>query len=154
MEFSRFLASSLLSLLVILILLHSYPDIRSENAGFGIPRCLCKDLLNDLQEVFAILRSINMKLNPEKCTFALGAGKFLGYLISRRGIDANPSKLSAITEMASPVTTRQLQILTGHMASLSRFLSRSADKALPFFQLLKGPKKKLIEWVRTSLSRS
>ncbi|XP_017237355.1 uncharacterized protein LOC108210538 [Daucus carota subsp. sativus] len=94
--------------------------------------------LKDLQECFDKLRASNMKLNPSKCTFALGAGKFLGYLVSVRGIEANPEKIKAITDMKPPSNTKEIQRLTGCLAALRRFIPRLADRCLPFFATLKG----------------
>lgn len=93
--------------------------------------------LDDLREVFNILRQINMKLNPAKCTFGVGEGKFLGYMISEQDIKANPKKVQAILDMASPSTVKELQSLNGKLAALNRFLSKSAERALPFFKTLK-----------------
>lgn len=79
-----------------------------------------------------------MKLNPKKCVFGVGAGKFLGYMISENDIRANPKKVQAIIDMASPQTVKEIQSLNGRLAALNRFLSRLADRALPFFKTLKG----------------
>ncbi|XP_021864370.1 uncharacterized mitochondrial protein AtMg00860-like [Spinacia oleracea] len=81
-----------------------------------------------------------MKLNPKKCVFGVKSGKFLGFLVSERGIDANPEKVEAILNLPEPKNVRDIQRLTGKMAALTRFISKSADKSLPFFQLLKGNK--------------
>jgi hypothetical protein len=59
-------------------------------------------LISDLAEIFDNLRKIKMKLNPDKCTFGVPSEKLLGYMVSRRGIDLNPEKVSAITKMKSP----------------------------------------------------
>nr|XP_027063058.1 uncharacterized protein LOC113689487 [Coffea arabica] len=76
-------------------------------------------------------------LNPKKCIFGVTSEKFLGYLVSRRGIEANPDKVQAIQEMSPPRCIRDVQRLTGRLAALNRFLSQSAAKALPFFKILK-----------------
>lgn len=65
--------------------------------------------LKDLEECLKTLRQHNMKLNPEKCTFALGAGKFLGFLVSQKGIEANLEKIQAILDMQPPRTVREVQ---------------------------------------------
>ncbi|XP_071920730.1 uncharacterized protein [Coffea arabica] len=93
--------------------------------------------LADLKEVLDILRKTRMMLNPKKCVFGVTSGKFLGYLVSRRGIEANPDKVRAIQEMSPPRCVRDVQRLTGRLAALNRFLSQSASKALPFFKVLK-----------------
>ena len=74
----------------------------------------------------------NMKLNPAKCRFAVASGQFLGYLVSFHGIEANPKQITALIKMASPRTKREVQRLTGRVAALNRFISRSTDKCLPF----------------------
>nr|KYP76663.1 Transposon Ty3-G Gag-Pol polyprotein [Cajanus cajan] len=91
---------------------------------------------DDLQELFDIISVYQLKLNPEKCSFGVQVGKFLGFLLTHRGIEANLDKCSAIINMRSPSTVKEVQQLTRRMASLSRFLSRAADKALPLFQCL------------------
>jgi hypothetical protein len=78
-----------------------------------------------------------MKLNPEKCTFGVPSGKLLGYMISRRGIDPNLEKVSAITKMKLPENLHDVQKLTGCMVALSRFISRLDVRGLLFFKLLK-----------------
>jgi hypothetical protein len=95
------------------------------------------DHVADLKETFNTLRRYEMKLNPTKCAFGVSSGKFLGYLVLQRGIEANPEKVRAVLEMHPPRTTKQLQQLTGRIAALNRFISRSTDKCLPFFKILK-----------------
>ena len=92
----------------------------------------------DLNETFVNLRREGLKLNPDKCAFGVKAGKLLGFLVSERGIEANPEKIRAIQEMEPPRSAREVQRLTGRLAALSRFLSRSAERALPFFKTLRG----------------
>jgi hypothetical protein len=96
-----------------------------------------EDHLSDLEETFDVLRRYRMKLNPAKCAFGVSSGKFLGFMVSHRGIEANPEKIKAVLEMESPQNTKQLQRLTGRIAALNRFISRSTDKCLPFFKILK-----------------
>ena len=78
-----------------------------------------------------------MKLNPTKCAFGVSIGKFLGFIINSRGIEANPEKIGAVLNMRLPSNTKEVQRLTGRIAALSRFVSRSNDKCQPFFQVLK-----------------
>ena len=96
-----------------------------------------EDHLDDLRETFNTLRQYHMKLNPSKCAFGVSSGKFLGFIISQRGIEANPEKVRAILEMSSPRTTKEVQSLTGRIAALNRFVSKVTDKCLPFFKTLK-----------------
>ena len=93
-----------------------------------------EDHQDNLNKVFDLLRRHDIKLNPEKCSFGVQAGKFLGFMLTRRGIEVNPEKCKAIMDMRSPVDAKEVQKLTGRIASLIRFLSCSADKNLPFFQ--------------------
>ena len=96
-----------------------------------------EDHLEDLRETFDTLRSYNLKLNPGKCAFGMTAGKFLGFLVSQRGIEANPDKVRAIMEMTPPRNVKEVQSLNGKVAALNRFVSRATDKCLPFFRTLK-----------------
>ena len=100
------------------------------------------DHLDDLQETFDTLRSYNMKLNPSKCVFEVTAGKFLGFLVSQRGIEVNPEKVQAIIELESLRTVKEVQSLNGKIAALNRFDSKATDKCLPFFCTLR----KSFEW--------
>jgi hypothetical protein len=98
-------------------------------------------LLENLALVFDKLRATSTKLNPEKCVFGILAGKLLGFLVSHRGIEANPDKIRAIEAMRPPARLKDVQRLTGSLAALSRFISRLAERALPFFKLMResGP---------------
>nr|AAK26119.1 putative gag-pol precursor [Oryza sativa Japonica Group] len=98
-------------------------------------------LLSNLAETFESLRSARIKLNPDKCVFGVPAGKLLGFLVSARGIEANPEKIRAIERMRPPSKLKDVQCVTGCMAALGRFISRLGEKALPLFKLLKrsGP---------------
>jgi len=90
--------------------------------------------LADLHETFCSLRKYRMKLNPKKCNFGVRAGKFLGVLVSARGIDANPEKVKAILDLPEPKTRKEVMTLTGRMAALARFISRSARQKHPILQ--------------------
>jgi ribonuclease HI len=94
--------------------------------------------VTDLQETFANFRRASLKLNPEKCVFGVKKGKFLGCLVSTKGIEANPSKIEVILRMEPPKSRKGFQRLTGRLASLNRFISRSAERNLPFFKVLKS----------------
>ncbi|XP_071713010.1 uncharacterized protein [Rutidosis leptorrhynchoides] len=97
-------------------------------------------MLRDMQETFASLRKINMKLNPKKCTFGVEEGNFLGHIVTEWGIKANPKKIQAIEDIKSPVSKKDVQRLHGCLAALTRFLSKAAEKSLPFMKVLKAPK--------------
>ena len=83
-----------------------------------------------------------MKLNPGKCAFGVSAGKFLGFIVNHRGIEANPDKIKALLDMPSPTGIKEVQRLTWRIAALSRFVSRASDKCQPFFQVLR----KAFQW--------
>ena len=100
------------------------------------------DHLDDLQETFDTLWSYNMKLNPNKCAFGVTAGKFLGFMVSQRGIEVNLEKIWAIMELEPPKTIKEVQSLNGKIAALNRFVSKMTDKCLPFFCMLR----KSFEW--------
>ena len=84
--------------------------------------------LSNLQETFDTLRSYNMKLNPSKCTFRVTTGKFLGFMVSQRGIKVNPNKIRAIMEMTPPTSIKEVQSLNGKVATPNRFVLSAIDK--------------------------
>ena len=100
------------------------------------------DHLDDLWETFDTLRSYNMKLNPNKYAFGVTAGKFLGFVVSQRGIEVNSEKIRAIMELEPSKTIKEVQSLNGKIAALNRFVSKATDKCLPFFRTLR----KSFEW--------
>jgi hypothetical protein len=83
------------------------------------------------------LRKYRWKLNPNKCAFGVPSGK----LLSHRGIEANPEKISAIASMKAPTCIKDVQKLTGCRAALKRFISKFGEQGLPFFKLLKHQEK-------------
>ena len=96
-----------------------------------------EDHLEDLRETFNTFRSYNMKLNLGKCAFGVTVGKFLEFMVSQKGIEANPDKIWAIIEMAPLRNVKEVQSLNSKVAALKRFVSRAIDKCLPFFRTLK-----------------
>ncbi|GJT10133.1 reverse transcriptase domain-containing protein [Tanacetum coccineum] len=97
-----------------------------------------KMLLADIAETFDNLKKNNMKLNPKKYSFRVEEGKFLGYMVTSEGIRANPKKIRALADLQSPRTLKKMQSLNGKLASLSRFLAKSAERSLPFLNTLKN----------------
>ncbi|GKA91597.1 hypothetical protein Tco_0813467 [Tanacetum coccineum] len=85
-----------------------------------------------------------MKLNPKKCTFGMREGTFLGYKVNADGLQVCPDKVEAVLSLPSPKCLKDVQRLNGKLASLNRFLSKSAEKLLPFFKTLKKYTKKRI----------
>ena len=93
--------------------------------------------LDDLKETFNTLKQYNMKLNPSKCAFRVSSGKFLEFMVSQRGIEANLEKVRAILKKSSPRITKEVQSLRGRVVAINKFLSKATDKCLPFFKTLK-----------------
>jgi hypothetical protein len=86
------------------------------------------DLITDLEETFSSLCRFRWKLNPTKCIFGVPSGKLLGFIISNRGIEANPVKILAITDMGALVTIKDVQKSMGCMAALNRFSSPDSGR--------------------------
>ncbi|GJU86859.1 reverse transcriptase domain-containing protein [Tanacetum coccineum] len=111
------------------------------------------EIIRDIEETFKTLREINMKLNPEKCTFGVEEGVFLGYKVNTKGINVCPNKADAVLSLSSPKCLKDVQKLNGKLASLNRFLAKSAEKSLPFFKTLKKcTKKSDFHWTKEAES--
>ncbi|XP_022641636.1 uncharacterized protein LOC111242486 [Vigna radiata var. radiata] len=91
----------------------------------------------DLAEVLGQVRRFEMCLNPVKCTFGVRAGKFLGFMLTSRGIEANPDKCMAVLEMRSPRTVKEVQRLVGRLTSLSRFIPHLAERIKSILKAMK-----------------
>lgn len=94
-------------------------------------------LLQDLEETFTNFRKYEMKLNPNKCFFGTTLGKLLGYMVSERGIDANPKKVRAFEEIKPLNTRRDIHKLVGMVAALNHFISKSGEWGMPFDKMLR-----------------
>ncbi|GKB11764.1 reverse transcriptase domain-containing protein [Tanacetum coccineum] len=101
-----------------------------------------KEVIRDIEETFRTLREINIKLNPKKYAFGMREGTFLGYKVDADGLRVCPDKVEAVLNLPSPRCLKDVQKLNGKLASLNRFLSKSAEKSLPFFKTLKKCMKK------------
>ncbi|GKB00587.1 reverse transcriptase domain-containing protein [Tanacetum coccineum] len=101
-----------------------------------------QEIIRDIEEMFRILREINMKLNPKKCTFRVEEGMFLGYKVNTKGIKVCSDKVDTVLSPPSSKCLKDVQKLNGKLARLNRFLSKSAEKSLPFFKALKKCTKK------------
>ncbi|XP_065623880.1 uncharacterized protein LOC112029605 [Quercus suber] len=126
---------------------HMFRSQIGQNVKVYVDDMLVKSLdegshLDDLQETFEILRRYKMKLNLSKSAFGVSSGMFLGFMVSQRGIEANPDKIQAILNMEPPKNIKEVQSLTGRVAALNRFVSKATDKCLPFFKILR----KAFEW--------
>jgi hypothetical protein len=95
------------------------------------------DLLSDLETTFKCLRAKGVKLNPEKCVFGVPRGMLLGFIVSERGIKADPEKIAAITSMGPIKDLKGVQRVMGCHAALSRFISRVGERGLPLYCLLR-----------------
>ena len=95
------------------------------------------DLIANLAVTFVNLRRFNIKLNPKKCVFGVPKGKLLGYITSKRGIEANPEKITTISNMGPIRNVKGVQRLIGCLAALSRFISRLDKRRMPLYKLLK-----------------
>jgi hypothetical protein len=96
------------------------------------------DLVDDLRIAFGCLRANGVKLNPEKCVFGVQRGMLLGYIVSQRGIEANPEKVAALERMGPIRDLKGVQKVFGCLTALSRFISRLGEKGLPLYRLLKN----------------
>ena len=86
--------------------------------------------ITHLVEAFQVLKIYNMKLNPAKCAFRVSAENFIGFIVNSRGIEANPDKIKAMLDMLPPSNIKEIQRLTGRIATLSLFVSKASDKCL------------------------
>ncbi|XP_065622281.1 uncharacterized protein LOC136064453 [Quercus suber] len=106
--------------------------------------------VKDLDNTFEILRRHKLCLNASKCSFGVGSSKFLGYMVTHRGIEVNPDQIKAIQNLQPPRNPKEVQKLTGMTAALNQFISRSADRCKPFFSLIN--KWKGFEWTEECAS--
>ena len=100
--------------------------------------------VKDLEVIFGILRKHKLRFNASKCSFGVRSGKFLSYMVTHRGIEVSPNQIKAINSLQAPRNPREVQKLTGMIAALNRFISRSADPCRPFYPLMN--KWKGFEW--------
>ena len=91
----------------------------------------------DLLKLFQRLRKYCLRLNPNKCTFGVRSWKFLGFIVSQRGIEVDPDKVKAIQEMAAPRTENQVRGFLRRLNYISRFISHMTATCEPIFKLLK-----------------
>jgi hypothetical protein len=103
-----------------------------------------ENYIADLAETFTNMREAKLKLNLEKCVFSVTKGKVLGCLISTKGIEANPDKIRAITQIQPLKSRKDVQKLTEQIASLNCFISKLAECSMSFLTILRGSAK--IEW--------
>ena len=97
---------------------------------------LVSEHVGGLTSIFEIRREHKLRLNASKCSFRVGLGNFLGYMVTHRGIEVNPDQIKAINNLQPPRNPKKVQKLTGIMVALNRFISKSANRCRPFFLLL------------------
>ena len=100
--------------------------------------------LGNLGDIFDVLKRHKLCLNASKCSFGVGSGKFLGYMVTHRGIEVNPDQIKAINDLKPPQNAKEVQKLTRMITALNRFISKSADRCRPFYLLIN--KWKGFEW--------
>ena len=89
--------------------------------------------LEDLGDIFDVLRRHKLRLNTSKCSFGVGSGKFLGYMVTHRGIEVKPDQIKAISDLKPPRNAKEVQKLTRMIAALNRFISKSVNRCRPFY---------------------
>ena len=100
---------------------------------------LVSEHLADLSNIFEILRRHKLRLNASKCSFGVGSGKFLGYMVTHRGIEVNPDQIKAINSLQPPRNPKEVQKLTGMMAAwIGSYLGQQKDVDLSFFYCING----------------
>ena len=107
--------------------------VKSKTAG---------DHIEHMNKMFNNIRKYQMKLNPLKCAFGVGLGRFLGFMVNQGGIEENLEKINALLEMSSPRKPKEVMSLADRVTALSHFVSRATDRCTPFFNMLK----KKFEW--------
>ena len=95
------------------------------------------DHVKDLRKFFERLRRYNLKLNPAKCVFGVPSGKLLGFVVSRRGIELDLSKIKAIQDLPPPKNRTEVMSLLGRLNYISRFIAQFTTTCDPIFKLLK-----------------
>ena len=80
------------------------------------------EYMGDLGNIFEILRRHILRLNASKCSFGVGSSKFLGYMVTHRGIEVNPDQVMEINSLHLPQNPKEVQKLTGMTAALNRFI--------------------------------
>ena len=92
--------------------------------------------VGDHRNIFEILRKHKLRLNASKCSFGVGSGKFLGYMVTYKGIEVNPDQIKGVNSLQPPRNPKEVQKFTGMTAALNRFISWSVDRCRPFFLLM------------------
>nr|XP_027090330.1 uncharacterized protein LOC113711365 [Coffea arabica] len=96
-----------------------------------------EDHLVDLKKLFERLRKYNLKLNPAKCAFGAPAGKLLGFIVSKKGIEIDSTKIKAIRDMPVPKTQKDVKSFLGKINFIGRFIGQLTATCEPLFKLLR-----------------
>lgn len=96
--------------------------------------------LHHLEEAFDLMCKYAMKLNPLTYTFRESVGKFVGFMVTQRGIKVNLAQVKVVLDSPAPTNKKEVQRLIGHLATLGRFIAHFIDKLRPFFNTLQGAK--------------
>ena len=107
------------------------------------------EYMRDFGDIFEISRRHKLRLNTSKCSFGVGSGKFLGYMVTHMGIEVSPNQVKAVNSLQSPQNPKEVQRLTGMITALNHFISWSVDRCRPFFLLMN--KWKGFEWTEEVL---
>ena len=102
----------------------------------GVKRKVESKHVNDLGNIFEILRKHKLCLNASKCSFSIDSGRILGYMVTYRGIEVDPNQIIAINNLQPPWNPKKVKKLTGITTALYRFILRSVERYRPFIQLL------------------
>ena len=91
----------------------------------------------NLRKFFKRIKEYRLRLNPQKCTFGVITGKLLGFLVSIRGIEVDPSKIKAILEMPPPKNEKEIKGFLGRLQYISQFIAKLTSTCEPIFKLLR-----------------
>jgi hypothetical protein len=119
---------------------HIRPTVETYVDDIVVKSKKISNLVDDLDVMFKCLKAKNIRLNPEKCVFAIPRGMLLGLIVFEHGIEANLEKITAITKMGPIRYLKGVQRVTGFLVALSHFISCLGEKALPLNHLLKKSK--------------
>lgn len=122
---------------------HLMDKVFIENVDVYVDDMLIKSrseatLLCDVEETLQTLAQAQMKRNPINCTFGVEEGQFLGYQITKEGIQPNQVKLHKFIDSRVLHSIKGVKEINGRLTALGRFVAKSTEKALLLFQTLKG----------------
>jgi len=116
---------------------HIYKTVECYVDDIAVKSCAKGDHIADLKTVFDIMRAYQLKMNPTKSFMGVTNGKFLGFVITSKGIHLDPEKVRAFQEMQPPRNLRELKGLQGRLTYIWRFISNLSGRCQPFAKLMK-----------------